>query len=55
MAIRLSIGAGRGQLIRQLLTESILVSVPGGLLGPLFAFWLTELDGGPDPGFPYPQ
>ena len=43
MAIRLSIGAGRGQLIRQLLTESVLVSVLGGLLGLVFAFWITEL------------
>jgi putative ABC transport system permease protein len=41
MAIRLSIGASRGQLIRQLLTESLGVSLLGGVLGLLFAFWLT--------------
>jgi predicted permease len=43
MAIRLSIGAGRGQLIRQLLTESVLVSALGGLLGLLFTFWIIRL------------
>ena len=43
MAIRLSIGAGRGQLIRQLLTESLVVSLLGGLTGLLFAFWITHL------------
>ena len=43
MAIRLAIGAGRAQLIRQLLIESIVLSVLGGLLGLLFAFWITDL------------
>jgi len=43
MAIRLSIGAARGQLIRQLLTESVLVSLVGGVLGLLFTFWITHL------------
>ena len=43
MAIRLSVGAGRAQLIRQLLTESLLLSVLGGLFGLLFAFWITNL------------
>jgi predicted permease len=39
MAIRLSIGAGRGVLIRQLLTESLLLAVAGGTLGLLIAHW----------------
>src|SRR5581483_9129529 len=42
MAIRLSIGASRRQLIRQLLVENILVSLIGGALGLLFAFWTTS-------------
>lgn len=41
-AIRLAIGAERGRLIRQLLTENLVVALAGGLGGALMVLWLTD-------------
>ena len=42
MAMRLALGAGRGRIARQVLTETLVLAVAGGAAGLVFAYWLQR-------------
>jgi len=52
LAIRIAIGAGRGRIVRQMLTESLILALAGGAVAMLLATWLADLIAGYQPPLP---